>query len=422
MPSQTPAPARHSSRDLGRHTLRHVTVALVAVLVFVTSGVALAWHDLQSQVSTVDVTDLLGGSRPTRADGATDPSDSYEGRAVNVLVLGSDSRAGSNNVDGSEGSEDTAIARSDTAMILHVSADRRRMDVISIPRDALVDIPDCTQADGTVVTGSDDTMFNSAFSNGAGEGSGPEALAAGAACTIKTVEELTGVYIDEYVIVDFTGLSTMVDALGGVPVYVDEEIDDPDYTGLHLDVGCHTLDGKQALAYTRVRHGVGDGSDLSRIGRQQNFMAAMIRTAMRKNLLTSVDDLYAFARAALGTLTTSPGIGSLTTLAGLAMSAQSIGLDNINFVTMPNEPASWDADRVVPSAAADGVWEALRKDTPVPGETVAVHGDGAAESPTAAATDTTADTPDTTETQPAPQADTTTGEATPTTSAAEQCQ
>ena len=131
-----------------------------------------------------------------------------------------------------------------------------------------------------------------------------------------------------------------------------------------------------------------------------------------------MDDLYAFARAALGTLTTSPGIGSLTTLAGLAMSAQSIGLDNINFVTMPNEPASWDADRVVPSAAADGVWQALRKVTPVPGETVAVHGDGAAESPT----DTTADTPDTTETQPAPQADTATGEATPTTSAAEQCQ
>ncbi|WP_249367592.1 MULTISPECIES: LCP family protein [unclassified Actinomyces] len=379
MPSSLRPLARHAAQDLARRTGRRILLVLLSVVLFATSFAAISYHDLQSQVNRIDVNDLLGSDRPTRADATEEAvEDSYAGRAVNILVMGSDTRSGANNIDGADGTDDVAVARSDTAMILHVSADRSRIEVVSIPRDTLLDIPSCTQADGTETYAQYDTMFNSAFSNGAGESSSPEAVAAGAACTIKTVEQLTGLYIDEYMVVDFSGLSTMVDALGGVQVYVDEDIDDPDHTGLVLDAGCYHMDGMTAVQYARVRYGVGyDGSDLNRIGRQQNLMAAMLRTAQQKNLLTSATDLYSFARSALATLTTSPGIGSLPTLAGLAQSIASIGMGNVRFVTMPFAPAPSDPqNRVVPSWQAEAVWEALINDTPVPDESVSVQGDG----------------------------------------------
>lgn len=322
---------------------------------------------------------MLGTDRPTHAS----TTDSYKGQAVNLLVLGSDSRQGDNDVDGSAATE--TVARSDTAMIMHVSADRKRIDVVSIPRDTLVKVPDCKSSDGSTVSGSDSEMFNQAFANGAGTGNDENAIASGAACTIKTVEKLTGVYIDEYVVVDFDGLSNMIDSLGGVKVYVSEDIDDTDYTGLVLKKGCYTMDGATALKYARVRHGVGDGSDIQRIARQQNLMSAMLRTAKEKSLLTNADDLYSFAKSALSSLTTSPGIGSLSTLAGLAQSIQDLGMNNVNFVTMPNEAPAWNPNRVVPTDEADQVWAALKADKAVPDQTVSVAADGS--TPSAQATE-----------------------------------
>ena len=348
----------------------------LALVLFAASFFAFAYYDLQSQITPIDPGSFLGTDRPSREPAP----DGYSGHAVNILVLGTDSRAGANNVDGSEGGDDVIVARSDTAMIMHISADRSRVDVVSIPRDTIVDIPSCTSSDGSTVEESEG-QFNTAFANGAGTGSDKKAVTAGVACTIKTVEALTDVYIDESIVVDFSGLSTMVDALGGVTLYVNEDIDDSEYTGLVLERGCHHLDGATALQYARVRHGVGDGSDISRISRQQNLMSAMLRTAQSKNLLTDADNLYSFAREALGTLTVSKGIADLTTLAGLGQSIASIGMDHINFVTMPHEPAAWDRDRVVPSESAETVWAALKNDKPVPADST--HADGTASSPSA---------------------------------------
>lgn len=383
-------------------------------MLFVAASAGFAYFDISSRLTVIDTDDLLGTDRPTRAEPV---KDNYEGQAVNILVLGSDTRAGNNNVDGSQGTEDVLVARSDTAMVMHLSADRARIDVVSIPRDTLVDIPSCIAADGSTTAAQNNTQFNIAFANGAGTGSDTDAVAAGVACTIKTVEALTDLYIDEWMVVDFSGLSTMVDSLGGVTLYVEEDIDDPDYTGLALEAGCHHMDGATALQYARVRHGVGDGSDLSRISRQQNLMSAMIRTAQSKNLLTNADDLYAFAGSAMSTLTVSPGLGDLATLAGLAQSIQSIGMDHVNFVTMPHEPASWDPNRVVPSESADDVWEALREDKPVPEASVTVSADGSSPSATAdpaqqtPATDPSAEQPgadpgDGAQSEPAPTATT----------------
>ncbi|MBO3725311.1 LCP family protein [Actinomyces bowdenii] len=367
--------ARHSVKDLGRHAGRRVMLCLLAVTLFAASGLGFAWHDLQSRINSVDVDDILGGDRP-----GDDVPDSYEGRAVNLLVLGSDSRSGANNVDNSEGTEEGAGARSDTAMIMHVSADRKRIEVVSVPRDTLVDIPECTTLDGETTEASTDTQFNFAFSNGSNGGNDTKDVASGAACTQRTVEQMTGIRIDDFVVVDFNGLSTMVDSLGGVKVYVDEPIDDPDYTGLVLDEGCHTMDGATALQYSRVRHGVGNGSDISRIPRQQNLVGAMMRTAQSKNLLTNADQLYTFSASALETLTTSERIGKLQTLMGLASSVQSVGMENISFITMPHQEAEWDPDRVEPTAEADAVWKALRADKPVAEASVTSQADGSAPS------------------------------------------
>ena len=354
--------ARHSSKELGRRLARRVGLSLLAVTIFVVSAAGFAWHNIQSRIAWFNIDSLLTEEdRP-----GTKPPDSYEGRAVNLLILGTDSRAGNNNVDGSQGSEDVASARSDTALVMHISADRKRVDAVSIPRDTLVDIPECKTLDGEKTESSEDTPFNSAFAKGAGDSDDKKAVASGATCTWKTVEKLTHVRIDDFVVVDFAGLSKVVDSLGGVHVQVDEAIDDTEYTGFKLDEGCQKLDGQNALQYARVRHGVSDGSDLSRIARQQNLMRAMASKALSSNLLTQ----SGFLTSTLETLTTSERIGQIGNLSGLAYSIQGVGIDKINFITMPNEPAA-DPNQVVPSEGAKKVWKAIEEDKPVPSDTSA---------------------------------------------------
>ena len=373
----TTPPVRHAARELRHRLLRNVLLSLLAVMLFVTTGGWAIYQDLQSRLKIQDIDKLLGNDRP---DGPTDHS--FEGRAVNILVMGSDSRNGQVVNDGTEG------MRSDTAMIVHLSEDRSRMDVVSIPRDTLVDIPACVLPDGSESAPSPDTIFNSAFSTGADDSTNPDDVKYAAACTIKTVERLTNIRIDEFMVVDFTGFEKMVDSLGGVPMYVEEDVSD-DKADLYLDKGCNTLNGAQALGYARARYSLGDGSDISRIGRQQQLVAAMMRTAKSKNLLTDMTSLYGFATSALETLTVSEGLGGVDKLAGLANSAADIGMDNINFITMPVEQDLYDANRVVPSEKANEVWDAMRNDKPVPEDAVSLSADGT--SPSQEATPTAGD-------------------------------
>ena len=411
MPQLIKPRARHSSKELGRRLACRVGLVTLAVALFVVSGAGFAWYDLQSRVDRIGVGGLLGDEKERPG---TEAPDSYNGRAVNLLVLGTDSRSGENNVDGSEGSDEVSVARSDTALLMHVSADRKRIDAVSIPRDTLVDIPECKRLDGDTTGAEEDGQFNSAFANGAGTGNDKKAIASGAACTWKTVEKMTDIRIDDFVVVDFNGLSKVVDSLGGVHVQVAEAIDDPDYTGMTLDEGCQKLDGQTALQYARVRHGVGDGSDISRISRQQSLMNAMVSKALASSVLTKTG----FLTSTLETLTTSERIGELTTLSGLANSVKGIGTDKINFITMPNEPAA-DENRVVPTENAKKVWAALKEDQPVPAEAAApattdagateggqtTPEKGAAESPDAAtATQEPAPQPSSSSQQPAPAA------------------
>ncbi|MBF0971546.1 MAG: LCP family protein, partial [Actinomyces graevenitzii] len=181
-------PPRHSAKELVNHRLRRFFYSTLAVVLFITSFGAMAWHDLQSSVNQIDANQFRIGNRPNKP-----VNDDYDGRAVNILVMGTDSRQGANNIDGGAATESSA--RSDTTMIMHISADRKRIQVVSIPRDTMVDIPECKSADGTI-TDSMYAQFNTAFANGAGSGDlSARALAAGAACAISTVEKLTNIYI-----------------------------------------------------------------------------------------------------------------------------------------------------------------------------------------------------------------------------------
>lgn len=343
-------PAQHRlNAPYPRLWVRTLAAILVGLLLFfVTSGALLALS-LQSAIKVSKANEFLDRG----------PSDSYSGRAVNILVLGSDTRKGEGNtIDDSEQDSE----RSDTTMLMHISRDRTRATVVSIPRDLIVDIPACNLGNGKQSkpqTG----QFNWAFAVGGQGGSRDAAVA----CTIKTTEKLTGVTIDDYVVVDFNGFRHMVDALGGIRVYVDQPIKDW-HTSLDIDKGCYTMDGNMALAYARVRHGVkgGDGTDTQRIARQQHVVSIMMREALSRNLLTNVPSLYEFARAGLSALETSPSLSDLSVLSGLAYSLRAITPAQVTFLSMPTQPYPADPNRVIPTEHAQPLWAALREDTPLP--------------------------------------------------------
>lgn len=336
-------------------------MTIVFILAFGGTAFTLSYSRFQTNISQRDISAYLGDGRPTSRptpseDPTTEPADPHEGKELNVLVIGSDSREGENvAIDGSGTSEGM---RSDTTMIVHVSADRSRVEVVSIPRDTLVDIPACRLPDGTTTRPQSDAMFNSAFSTGGQTGD----VGAAAACTILTVEELTGLYVDDFVVVDFAGFVNVIDALGGIAMYIPEDIDDR-AADLTIEQGCRLLDGNAALGVARVRKSVGDGTDISRIGRQQDLVAAVIREALSTNLLRNPTRLYRFLDTSTQTLTTGQRIGDIPELVGLGRSLSSIRTENVTFVTMP---FAWAGYRVVPAEQyVDFVWDAVRADQPV---------------------------------------------------------
>ena len=314
----------------------------VLLLAAVATG-ALAWRQLQGNITAVDVTSKLGDDRPT-----AEPTEIDGGRPLNILVVGSDTRAGDNDFIGGA---DKGEGRSDTTLVLHVAADRSRAMGVSIPRDSMVDMPDCTGLDGDEVPGGT-RQFNDAYTIG------------GVACTQRTVEQLTGIRIDHYVVVDFAGFRQIVDALGTVEICLPEAVNDP-LSKLDLPAGRQRVDGTTALGYVRTRHGLGDGGDLGRVARQQTFISAVLQEATSAGTLTNPKKLYDVLDVATRSVTVDPGLGSLTELASLARLVRSIGLDNISFVTVPTTEYPPDPNRLEWSTQATQLWRAVRKDRPV---------------------------------------------------------
>jgi len=359
-PASDDGSARPPAHARARHTHRLAKVLSLAVVGAVaavgTGAWALARH-YQGNVDGVNVEAVLG--KPTHK--ADDPNDPDAGDDLNILVLGSDSRGGANAKEVGDGE---VGQRSDTTMILHVSADRKRVEVVSIPRDSIVHIPACkVDAKGTTTQEYAVGMFNAAFAYGA-DATG--SVAGGALCTWQTVEKNTGLSLDGFVVVDFAGFAGMIDALDGVPMCITRHIDSPEANHLVLDPGWQTLKGKKALGYARARKGEGlDGSDTSRILRQQEMVSAMFTKLVDQNVLTSAPKLLSFLDAATKSLTTSSNLSSLKNLVGLGWSLRHVSLDDVVFLTIPYEAYPPNHNKVQWAPSADAVWKKLKEDKPL---------------------------------------------------------
>jgi len=355
-PAQPPS---HARTGRGARTARVVALVVVGTVAFAGAAAGAVWWRLQSNIETLDTAGLLGDDRPTPSSSATmtDPADVHAGSPVNILLLGSDDRSGKN---AEIGGVDEGM-RSDTTVVAHISADRSQVVLVSIPRDTLVDVPACTMTDGSTSPALHDKKFNAAFASGWDHGGD---IASAAACTWRTVEQLTGVRIDGVMVVDFAGFQSMVDAIGGVPFCMPQDYDDED-SGLHVTAGQQTLDGPTALAFARARHDIGDGSDLQRIGRQQDLLAAVAREVLQRDVLTSAPALLSFADSATRSLSASPGFDKLTDLVGLGRSMQQVGSDQIVFVMTPVVDSTRVKNTVEWTSEATTLWERIAADQPV---------------------------------------------------------
>ncbi|MFC0847497.1 LCP family protein [Streptomyces noboritoensis] len=337
------------ARRRRRGKLRLVLALLVSLLVLAVAGVGWLYLQLNGDIRTFD-DGGVSGERPAAS-----------AKGQNVLVIGSDSRAGDNE---QYGHGDGDIGRSDTAFLMHVHADHKHATAVSIPRDTLVDVPPCKLPNGTWTKTRHNVMFNSAFSVGDTAKGNP-------ACTQNTVEKLTGLRVDHTVVVDFAGFAKMTEAVGGVQVCVPKDIYQGDLNpNLHargerlFTKGVQEVSGQKALDYVRIRHGIGDGSDIGRIQRQQAFIASLMKKVKSQGL--SPTTLFPLAKAATASMTVDPGLGSADKLISFAMSMKSIDLHNTKFVTLPWR---YEGARVaIVKPQADALFAALRADRTVDGE------------------------------------------------------
>ncbi|WP_256105646.1 LCP family protein [Streptomyces sp. ODS05-4] len=325
----------------GRRAARIAAWSAAGVVLVGGCGVGYAYYTLNGNIDSVDINAALGGdSRPQDVDDGS----------MDLLVLGSDSRAGANGDYG----RDEGAARSDTAMIVHLYEGHRKASVVSVPRDTIVQRPDCKAADGSTVSGQRHAMFNTAFEAG------------GPACAVKTVEGMSGIRMDHFMQVDFTGFKKLIDDLGGVEVTTTKPIED-ESSHLDLAAGTHTLNGEQSLGLVRTRKGVGDGSDLGRIQLQQAFMKAFIEQATSVGVFGNPKKLWDLADTATKTITPDSELDGVKELSDFAGSLKDLGPDDVHMVTLPVQYDPADPNRVIPLEKQTAqVWQALRADRPIP--------------------------------------------------------
>ena len=339
-------PAGPAVSPAARRTVARVVVlTLVAISLVTGVTVAVLYRHYDANLHVVDITPELGTDRPT-----PQPVTAQKG-PVNILVMGSDNRdAPGDHIDNLTG----IGQRSDTTILLHLSGDRRRAYGVSVPRDSIVDRPACLGPDGRQISPpASAVLWNDAFNVG------------GPGCTARQFEQLTGIRVDHFVVVDFASFEGMVDAIGGVEVCIPQPIVDPHH-GIDIPAGTRKLTGRTALDYVRARYTLGDGSDLSREKRQQAFIASMVHQVLSANTLADPLAVTRFLDSATKSLTLDQDLGSLRKLAALGFEFRHIGLDRIQFLTTPVEDYPANIAHVEWTPAAATLWAALRADRQLP--------------------------------------------------------
>ncbi|MET9615309.1 LCP family protein [Kitasatospora indigofera] len=346
-----------------------------AMVLIVAAGGAL-YLKLNGNIKTFD-SDAISADRPPETQ-----ADANGNKPVNVLLIGSDSRSGNNS---DLGGGDEGGARSDTTILLHVYADHKHAVGISIPRDALVTIPSCKLPNGKWSKELTNQMFNSAFSTGNSEEGNP-------ACTQNTVEKLTGIRVDHTIEVNFEGFAAMTAAVNGVDVCLPNAIYENDLNeklpkkGAEVfKKGQQTVQGKQALDYVRLRHGIGDGSDIGRMKRQQAFMGSLISKVKKQGL--SPTTLLPLADAATKSMTVDPDLSTADKLLSFALSMKNIDMHDLKFITAPWVFSTTHTGRIeLVHPAVDNLWATLKADRTIDGQDATGQQPDAAASPAAPAT------------------------------------
>lgn len=338
-----------STRRRWPRILAAVVAAAVVVAAIVGGGLTLFMGKLAGNITAVDVSEQLGTTAAPSAPVVVDEeTGSYE--PFTVLLMGSDTRSGKGNKGYGSASE-IGGERSDTTILMHVNADRSRAIAVSIPRDTLITLPKCKH-DGKTVGGYTG-KFNEAFD------------LAGPGCTMKAVQEITGLDLQHFMMVDFGGFKRVVNAVGGVEICLAQDVNDPK-SGLNLSKGKHVVTGEEALAFVRARKTLGDGSDTSRIRRQQAFLSSMVRKVVSAGTLLNPAALVQVLDAATKSLTADPGLADGETIKQLALSMKDLRPGDVTFTTMPWRPSGDGATVRVNKKKAQEIWDAIANDTPWP--------------------------------------------------------
>ena len=339
-------------------------MALLTILTILSSGAVIIAHNMQKTIQTNKLTYIPQQSVSMNDDtAAMQPIDINAGTAINIMVIGQDTRSGAENAAIGGNDPDAANNhQSDTNMIVHISADRNHVDIISLPRDSIINAP-AYNTGSDIIPARNNVMLNSVFPN-AYNATHDDGIAA--SCLVNTVNTLTGLDMQQFILVDFSGLSDMINSIDGVDVCIPQDLHD-DNTGLDLKRGLQHLDGVQATQYARIRHGLNtDGSDIMRTVRQQHLVKAMMHKLKDDSILSNPTKLYNLANAALSHVKMSSGLADVGVITGLAYSLRGMDMStSVNAITVPTEPYTADPNRVQWSDNASKIWDALQTDKPV---------------------------------------------------------
>lgn len=341
-------------RNLARSArIGRIVLIVLSALVLLGTGIAwgaVNWFDAKfTQVAALDENsaDILNADAQANDE--------------NFLMVGSDTRDGAAAEEGVGTAGSTPGARSDTIMVAHVPADRKRVVVVSFPRDLEVDRPACNRWDTTKSTTTDEVSaeqkiakLNTAYAVG------------GPPCVTKVIQKITGLRINHFVGIDFNGFKGMVDAVQGVTVHNERPIDDEVLGKVLLETGDVIISGDQALNYVRARHVKGDPtSDYGRIKRQQGFIGALLKKVMSSDVVLDPGKLSGFITAfAQATFGDNLGVQQMMTL---AQSMRGLDPSKINFMTVPTVGLpNKRGNEVLVEAKTKSLFDALRDNTPLP--------------------------------------------------------
>ena len=338
---------RKRPRTGKRHVLRWVAVAAVIIVGAGTLTAYLKYRAVYDSITRITVPGQALGHRPPV----------YSTSSMNILVYGSDSRAGLTPHEqyilrtGDDQTDNT-----DTIMIVHISPGRHGVTVMSIPRDTMVPVYECDSGPGYTGQQADpdsEVIINSLLQIG------------GPTCLWKTVEQVTGIRIDHFIGIGMLGFVKVVNDLGGVKVCVPYKVNDP-VSGLDLNAGEQHINGIQALAFWRTREDIGTGSDLERIQRDQFMSAQVVKGVLSSGLLSNPIDLLSVITDAAASMTTDSGL-TVPDLVEIAESFHDLSSEDVQFITVPNEPWTQNPDRVqLEQPQADQVFSAIAHDVTLP--------------------------------------------------------